>query len=165
MKGESMKTDLVTKNAGLFRTIANKHGRIASWMDEEDLMQEMFVRALQAVDSFDPQRGTFSNYMSRIMWRFLHTLRNRCSDPEVYVEVEGFHDGTPSSYHASLLDDLVTEMRTYSPQLHRALVALIDCDGEQRRASKVLKRGTAWMHKQVSAIRDCPVGREVAALI
>jgi hypothetical protein len=159
---------LVVENLGLIYTIGNKHGGISSSFDKDDVIQAMTHEALvQFERRFDPDRGTPSNFIGCVMWRFLRKLRDRHSQPdEIHT---GEHDVEAEvanpEYFRALFEDFVSQLRGFSTELATVLQVLFDCDGDKGRAATELGVGKTYLYDRIAEIRDCPVGADIAAAL
>lgn len=154
---------MAQRNLGLIFMVANQHGGIGAVMDPDDIAQEMFIAAVDAFERyFDPTRGTVSNFLGCVLWRFAAQLRRKHGRP-LAVEIEPEYTPEPTGYFRTLLDDLLTRLTAYSQELGHILRVMWLTEGDVSAAARVLGMSRSTLYERIELIRRSPVGMEISA--
>jgi RNA polymerase sigma factor (sigma-70 family) len=156
--------EIVLRNKGLIYTIANKHGPIDPNYDTDDLAQEMFVRALEAVQkAYDPERGTETGFLSFVSWKALYRIRKRETRGDT-LTIADFEDYAPniSEYFRGLFDELCRALKEISDDLVQTVRMLYMTGGNVATAAAMFGLPKSVLYANMERIRALPAGVDIA---
>lgn len=120
----------------------------------EDLAQEAFLRAFQRLAMFDPNKGSFSNWLMTLTTRLcLNALKKRTSEQQRILEQE---DEAVELFEIS--DDLTPEEGWWQAERRTLVRQLLSTLPPMQRAVLLLRYGEEMSIQEIAQTLQVPVG-------